>query len=235
MGCGSRGGVRKALVVGLARDLVAAPRRRDPRALRRPPGTAADPGRALRHGRFVARSRGHLRGGRRPARRTRLLRPGLRPHRPGDRPRQDGCGRVEQVRRHGRDRQPATRLREGVHRRRDRPARADRGRDRPVLAPRPGRDRCRLPGVPRRPRRGRSLLGADRVRARAERTRRRRHRAGSSTRRLRSARLSSPTTPTTPGCGSVPCWVSPTWPASTSWCWPTTARRTPASGTGPSS
>ena len=94
---------------------------------------------------------------------------------------------VQQVRRHGRDRQPAARLREGVRRRRDRPRRADRRRHRPRLAARGVGPGGRLPGLPRRPERRRPLLRADRVRAGAQRPGRRRHRRACSTRPRRSA------------------------------------------------
>ena len=78
------------------------------------------PRRALRDGRLLARARGHLRDGRRAHRRPRLLRPRRRPRRP-DRPRPHRRRRVEQVRLHRRDRQPAPGVRAGLPRRRHRP------------------------------------------------------------------------------------------------------------------
>ena len=90
-------------------------------------------------------------------------------------------------------------------RRRHRPRRADRRRHRPRLAPREVGPRRGLPGLPRRPDGGRSLLRADRVRAGAERARRRRHRRAARRGRGDPRRPSRPTPPTTPGCGSVPC------------------------------
>ena len=117
-----------------------AARRRDRRAPRRAARPGLDPRRALRHGRLVARARGDLRRRRRRARRARLLRPRLRAHGAID---NDLAHTVvvvsSQVRRHGRDRQPAPGLREGLRRRRHRPPRADRRRHRPGLPARPVR------------------------------------------------------------------------------------------------
>ena len=110
------------------------------------------------------------------------------------------------------------------------PRGAHHRRHRPGLAARRVRHRGRLPRLPRRPRRRRPLLGADRVRAGAERARRRRHRPAARRGGSDPAARSRPTTPTTPGCGSVPCSAWPTRPASTSWCWPTTARGIPGFG-----
>ncbi len=92
------------------------------------------------------------------------------------RPRPHRGGRLLQVRRHRRDRQPAPGVREGVLRRRHRRPRADRRRDRPGLAARPVRLRGRVPRLPRRPDRGRPVLRADRVRPGAQRVGRGGHR-----------------------------------------------------------
>ena len=108
--------------------------------------------------------------------------------------------RLEQVRRHGRDRQPAPHLRAGVPRRRHRP-----GAPASWSSPTPGSPlektaaRRRLPRrVQRRPARRRPLLRADRVRPGAQRAGRRRHRRACSTRPPRSPTCSAPTTRPTP-------------------------------------
>ncbi len=85
-------------------------------------------------------------------------------------------GRLEQVRRHGRDRQPAAGVRAGVQRRRPRPRRPHRRGHRSGLAARRRGHQGRLSRVPRRSARRWPLLGADGVRAGPERSRRRRHR-----------------------------------------------------------
>ena len=59
--------------------------------------------------------------------------------------------------------------------------------------------------------------------------------APSSTRPPSSSRRSRPMTPTTPVSGWAHSSAWPTTLVSTSWCWPTAARPTPASATGPSS
>ena len=196
-----------------------------------------DPGRAVRHGRLLARARGDLRRRRRRARRPGLLRPRLRAHRARGPARRAPRRGVLEVRRHGRDRQPAPGLREGVHRRRHRPGRADHRGHRPRA--RRWRSRPREAGYRvflADPERRRPLLRADRLRAGAQRAGRRRHRRRCSTRpqairpgaRGRLGRQPR-------RCASARCSARPTWPASTSWCWPTPARRTPGSATGPSS
>ena len=93
---------------------------------------------------------------------------------------------VQQVRRHGRDRQPEAHLRAGHRQRRDGSGRPHRRRHRPGLTARPGGDRGGLPGLPRRPERRRPLLrphrlrpGAGRPRRRADRRAARRGRGGS--------------------------------------------------------
>ena len=139
-------------------------------------------------------------------------------------------GRLQQVRRDRRDRQPEARLRAGVPRRRPRAGGAHHRRHRPGLPARRGGRRGRLPRLPRQPRRGRPLLGADRVRAGAERARRCRHRAAARRGGRRSSRTSSATTPTTPGCGSGRCSAWPTRPGSTRWCWATTDSGIPGFG-----
>ena len=84
-----------------------------------------------------------------------------------DRLDRDRARRLVEVRLDRRDRQPAPRLREGLPRRRHRPARAHRRRHRPGLAARRVGPRGRLPRLQRRPQRRRPLLGAHRLRPRA--------------------------------------------------------------------
>ena len=161
--------------VGLAEESRVAGRRdRGPARRARRPGLL--PHRAVRHGRVLARTRGHLRHPRRRADRAGLLRPRLRARRPGRPPREHGRRGLQQVRRHRRDRQPEARLRAGVPRRRLRAGGPHHRGHRPGLAARRVRHRGGLPRLPRRPRRRRSLLGADRLRAGAQRAGRRRHR-----------------------------------------------------------
>ena len=100
---------------------------------------------------------------------------------------------------HRRDRQPAPRLRGGVHRGRHRPGRPHRRRHRPGQPAGPGGPRRRLPRRQRRPRRRRPLLRADRVRARPERAGRRRHRRPCSTRPSRSPTCSPTDDEANPG------------------------------------
>ena len=105
---------------------------------------------------------------------------------------------LQQVRRHRRDRQPAAGLRAGVHATPASTPRAgivvvtDPGSPFEQLAARRGLPRRR----PRRPRRGRPLQRADRVRARAERPRRRRRRRAAR-RRPRRSPTGWPRTPRT--------------------------------------
>ena len=73
-------------------------------------------------------------------------------------------GRLQQVRLHRGDRLAAAGLRAGVHRRRHRPGVADRDRHRPRQPAGQAVPRGRLPRRQRRPRRGRPLLRADRLR-----------------------------------------------------------------------
>ncbi len=122
--------------------------------------------------------------GRRRARGARLLRPRLRARRTRGPAGRDGGRRLLEVRGHGRDRQPAAGVREGVRRRGDRPRRADRRGHRPGLPARRAGGAGGLPDLPRRPRRRRPLLRADRVRAGPQRPgRRRRGRAARAGRR----------------------------------------------------
>ena len=148
-----------------------------------------------------------------------------------DRLDRDRRGRVQQVRRHRRDRQPAARL---TRRRSATPAstrrsgssssptRARRSTSRPATA---GYRVFLADPDGRRP-----LLRADRVRAGAERPRRRRHR-----RLLDEAEAIRPALEAddvdNPGpAARRPARGWPTWPASTSWCSPTTGAPYPGFG-----
>ena len=168
-------------------------------------GRGPRPRRAVRHGRVVAGARGHLRHRRRRAHRARLVRPRLRPRRAGRPARAHRGRRVQQVRRHGRDRQPAAGLRAGVPRRRPRPGRPPGRRHRSRLAAARAGRRGRLPRLHGRPRRRRPLLGADRVRPGTQRACRCRHRPAARRGRAASPRRWPTTTSTTPACGSVRC------------------------------
>ena len=221
--------------VGLAQESQVA-RRRDRRPARRARRPGLHPRRAVRHGRLLARARGHLRHPRRRADRAGLLRPRLRTPRAERPARAHHRGRLQQVRRDRRDRQPEACLRAGVPRRRPRAGRPHHRRHRPGLPARRGGRRGGLPRLPRRPRRGRPLLRAHRVRAGAERAGRCRHRAAARRGGRDPAARSRPTTPTTPGLrlGAL-LGVANHDRASTRWSWPTTAPASPASATGPSS
>ncbi len=164
-------------------------------AARRAAGRGPGPRGALRHGRLVPRTRGHLRQRRRTAGRPRHDRSRSGAGRAG-RPRPHRRRRVQQVRQHRGDRQPAAHLRRGIHRgralrRRCRPS--IRGGDRPRLGPF-GHRRARglARGVPRRPERRRPLQRPVGVRPGAVG-------AGRCRRRVR--------------CSTTPrllCWTSPT-------------------------
>ncbi len=92
--------------------------RRDRGAARAAPRQGPRPRRPVRHGWILARARGDLRPRRRAADGARLVPAGHGPlgHRRGARAHDRGG--LEQVRRDGRDRQPAPGVRAGVHRRR---------------------------------------------------------------------------------------------------------------------
>ena len=115
------------------------------------------------------------------------------------------------------------------------PAGADRGRHRPRVAAGGVGPRRRLPGVPGRPRRGRPLLRAHRVRPGAERAGRRGHLPAAGRGRGDPARAGGRHRRQPRPAAGRPVGVPRTGPASTSWCWRTPGRRTPASGTGRSS
>ena len=152
-----------------------------------------------------------------------------------DRPRAHRRRRVEQVRLHRRDRQPAAGVRAGLHATpASTPTTPDRRRHRPRQPARRRRPRGRLPGRQRRPRRRRPLLRAHRVRPGAQRPGRRRHRGPARRRRggRRPARRRRRRQP-----GAAPGRRDGAAPSrcATSSCSSTTAPRTSASATGPSS
>ncbi len=172
--CGARRGGRGEDPARLGRHLPRSSRELLPRLaeLRDRAAPRPRPRRARRHGRLVARARGHRPHPRRRADRPRHHRPAPGPGGAGRPARAHGRGGVQQVRRHGRDRQPPPGVLAGVPRRR-----ADRGRGGPrfVVVTDPGSPleataremgAARLPG---RPRGRRPLQRADRVRAGARR------------------------------------------------------------------
>ena len=153
-----------------------------------------------------------------------------------ERPGPHRAGRVEQVRRHGRDRLAPACLREGLHRRGHRPQAADRRGHRPGLAAAADGRGGRLPqGVPGRPERRRPVQRADRVRPGAVRAGRRRHRRAARRGRRGLAGAGQRRPATTRACGSARCSGWPTTPARTRSCSPTSAPASSASATGPSS
>ena len=215
-----RGG-RGAGAARLARpaDLVTGAAPPPQRAARLAARERAGPRRTGRHGWLVTGPRGD-----RPHRRGRPDRAGH--HRPppdqgrdGRPARPDGARGVVQERVDGRDRQPPAGLREGVPRpgpvrRGARPA--DRRGDRPGLRAGGAGTQGGLRGGPRRPECRRPLQRAVRLRARAQRARRRRSSRGCSRPRAR-CRRSSAATRTTPACCSVPRSAVARRRAATSW------------------
>ncbi len=95
--------------------------------------------------------------------------------------------------------------------------------------------RRRLRGGERRPGRRGPVLGAHRVRAGAERPGRRRHRRPAGRGGRRWPETCRPTTRATRGCASAPRSAWPRTAGWTSWSWPTPARASTGSATGPSS
>ena len=163
--------------LGRGRLRLAPARRRCRRPARRSARAGRRPHRAVRHGRLLARPRGHHAHVWGRAHRARLDRP-----RPGARrarrasPDDDGGRDLVQVRLDRRDGQPQADLRGALPSCGHRPARPHRRRDRSGLAARRVGSRRRLPRVQRRPERRRTLLGADRLRPRPVGARRRRPR-----------------------------------------------------------
>ena len=198
-------------------------------------GSGPAPGRALRHGRLLARTGGDLRRGRRSASSSSTRTPGFLVRAAlEDRLAETvvvvsskSGGTVET------DSWPEARLREGVYRRRHRPGGADDRRHRPRLAYGEGGARGRLPGVPGRSGRRRPLLRAHRLRAGSQRL------AGADIAGLLDeAEAIRPALEAdsvdNPGLRLGGLLGPRTSPASTSSCSRTRVRHTPASATGPS-
>ena len=197
------------------------------------------PGRAGRHGRLVARARGHL-----PHRRRRADR--ARHHRPATRSRAALADRLDRTVSWWSAPSPAARWRptataaRSSRRSRDAGHRPGRGR-RIVVVTDPGSPLeqtargGRLPrGLPGRPQRRRPLQRADRVRAGAGGAGR--GRRGAAARPGRGARAGARRRPrTTRRSSSARRSARPRRPAATSWSSPTPAPASSASATGPSS